>query len=97
MPVGRPSPLGPPDPNWRANVPLGWNTWTRLLYPSVTAMIPPGPKATRWGELSSPGPCPDDPNWNANVPLGRNTWIRSLVRSATAMIPPGPKSTPRGW
>ena len=102
-----PNPPGPcprpSDPGWRPSVPLAcgagggrWNTWTRELRVSVTAMTPPGPNATLAGCQGRYGLLACHSNLYANVPVGWNTMTRLRPMSATATTPPGPNATSLG-
>ena len=65
MPSGAeklPSPA-PGAPNTKAGTPSGWNTWTRSLPVSATAIMPPyGMKVTACGAENCPTPVPVEPN-----------------------------------
>ena len=85
-------PSAEPDvaaPTLNASVRLAaWNTWTRSLPVSATAIKPPsGDQAADRGSLNSPSAPPRVPNLPANSPSALNTWTRSLPVSATASMP----------
>ena len=77
-------------PSLKAGVPLAWNTWTRSLPVSATAISKPlGDHDAAPGSLNSPSAEPRMPNLPMKEPSARNSCTRSLPVSATANAPSG--------